>query len=138
MQIEDKTKCEIVCKCRRANITPYTQKITVDLTISYHVQVEENRKYRVHIVGEKVFASEYSKSRSVFGIMILPKGRYVVVPTTTTSDELGPFMLRLYTGSSSGARQVTEMYAYLPKCRSLKYRHRKSNSPQFKWVFELF
>lgn len=66
--------------------------------------MEENRKYRVHIVGEKVFASEYSKSRSVFGIMILPKGRYVVVPTTTSSDELGPFMLRLYTGSSSGAR----------------------------------
>lgn len=99
----------VMVSLEQHDIKPGRQELGIQLnTIGFQImKVEENRKYRVHIVGEKVFASEYSKSRSVFGIMILPKGRYVVVPTTTGSEELGPFMLRLYTGSSSGARELT-------------------------------
>ncbi|KAK3095784.1 hypothetical protein FSP39_019019, partial [Pinctada imbricata] len=73
--------------------------------IGFHImKVEQNRIYRVHIPGDLTFVSEYLNSRSVFGIMILPRGRYVIVPTTKESGQTGQFMLRLYTGSSAGAK----------------------------------
>ncbi|XP_062589119.1 calpain-5-like [Saccostrea cucullata] len=99
----------VMVSLEQHDIKPGRQELGIQLNnIGFHImKVEENRKFRVHIVGEKVFTSEYAKSRSVFGIMILQKGRYVIVPTTTSSDELGPFMLRLYTGSSSGAKELT-------------------------------
>ena len=36
--------------------------------------------------------------------MILPKGRYVILPTTLEHGKVGEFMLRLYTGSNAGAK----------------------------------
>ncbi|KAL8568330.1 hypothetical protein ACOMHN_040903 [Nucella lapillus] len=78
-------------------------------TIGFHImKVEENRKYRVHIQGEKMFSSDYADLRSVFGTCKLNKGRYVIVPTTKESGEVGQFMLRLYTSSNAGARELTE------------------------------
>ena len=66
--------------------------------------MEENRRFRVHIQGEKVFTSDYVELRSVFGTAKLNKGRYVIVPTTKDAGKNGQFMLRLYTGSNAGAK----------------------------------
>ncbi|XP_041356011.1 calpain-5-like isoform X2 [Gigantopelta aegis] len=73
-------------------------------TIGFHImKVEDNRKYRVHIVGDKMFTSPYNMSRSVFGTCVLKKGRYVIVPTTVETGQVGDFMLRLYTSGSSNS-----------------------------------
>ncbi|KAJ8306658.1 hypothetical protein KUTeg_015699 [Tegillarca granosa] len=70
-----------------------------------------NRKYRVHLnedINDLIYKSEYLKSRSVFGVLKLMKGRYVIIPTTREPGEIGPFMLRLYTGSKSSGKELTE------------------------------
>ncbi|XP_076438968.1 calpain-5-like isoform X3 [Babylonia areolata] len=78
-------------------------------TIGFHImKVEENRKYRVHIQGEKVFTSDYMDLRSVFGSCKLSKGRYVIVPSTKEQGGVGQFMLRLYTSSGASARELVE------------------------------
>ncbi|KAK6184886.1 hypothetical protein SNE40_007247 [Patella caerulea] len=78
-------------------------------TIGFHImKVEENRKFRVHIHGDLMFTSDYCKTRSVFGTTSLHRGRYIVVPTTFEQGPVGRFMLRLYTGSSSGGRELTK------------------------------
>ncbi|KAK7489937.1 hypothetical protein BaRGS_00018802 [Batillaria attramentaria] len=78
-------------------------------TIGFHVmKVEENRKYRVHIPGERMFTSEFMESRSVFGTTTLKKGRYVIIPCTRETNKVGEFMLRLYTGGNAGATELKE------------------------------
>ncbi|KAJ8306660.1 hypothetical protein KUTeg_015701 [Tegillarca granosa] len=75
------------------------------------MKVEVNRKYRVHLnedINDLIYKSEYLKSRSVFGVLKLMKGRYVIIPTTREPGEIGPFMLRLYTGSKSSGKELTE------------------------------
>ena len=67
-------------------------------------QVEENRRFRVHINGDLMFKSEYIRSRSVFGTIELKKGRYVLFPTTKEAGDTGKFMLRLYTSSLASSR----------------------------------
>ncbi|XP_046381711.1 calpain-5-like isoform X4 [Haliotis rufescens] len=76
--------------------------------IGFHVmKVEENRKYRVHVPGDKMFTSDYVKSRSVYGTTVLKRGRYVIVPTTKEQGATGDFLLRLYTGSAAGGSGVS-------------------------------
>ncbi|XP_060064999.1 calpain-5-like [Ylistrum balloti] len=83
------------------------------------MKVEENRKYRVHIQGEAVYCSEYIADRSIYGIVKLMKGRYVVLPTTTESTELGPFMLRMYSGSkASGSGKFSSPVEMEKECPS--------------------
>ncbi|XP_074661230.1 calpain-5-like isoform X2 [Tubulanus polymorphus] len=67
------------------------------------IKVEENRKFRVHGVDEKVMTSEYTKSRNIFQKVGLTKGRYVVIPTTEEPGIVGDYLLRIYTSQGSGA-----------------------------------
>lgn len=72
---------------------------------TFHMlQVEENRKYRMHINGDLMFKSDYMTSRSVFGSVELKKGRYVLIPTTKDAGVTGKFMLRLYTSSPASSK----------------------------------
>ena len=68
------------------------------------LQVDDNRKFRVHIPGEKMFSSDYQDLRSIFGAVKLNKGRYLIIPTTKAAGAVGDFLVRLYTGSNPGAK----------------------------------
>uniref|UniRef100_A0AAY5KUA5 Calpain 6 n=1 Tax=Esox lucius TaxID=8010 RepID=A0AAY5KUA5_ESOLU len=81
-----------------------------NLTIGFAIfKVELNRKYRMHdlITQTNVQTSTYINSRTVFMRVKLPKGRYVIIPTTFQPQILGDFMLRLYSGEDSGCRELT-------------------------------
>ncbi|XP_037074982.1 calpain-5-like isoform X2 [Pollicipes pollicipes] len=73
----------------------------LNLCIGFHImKVEMNRKYRVHRIQESAATSDYIRSRSIFWRDQLPRGRYVLVPTTFSPGEGGEFLLRLFMGSS--------------------------------------
>ncbi|ESO85096.1 hypothetical protein LOTGIDRAFT_235955 [Lottia gigantea] len=101
---------KVMISLEQHDIHPDRQTFGQNLnTIGFHImKVEENRKYRVHILGQMMFSSEYCKTRSVFGETTLPKGRYVIIPTTAEQGCTGRFMLRLYTGSSASAGELTK------------------------------
>ena len=69
--------------------------------------MEVNRQYRVHRIQESAATSDYIRSRSIFWRDQLPRGRYVLVPTTFSPGEKGDFMLRLFMGSSPQLKSVT-------------------------------
>nr|XP_023698610.1 calpain-5-like [Paramormyrops kingsleyae] len=80
-----------------------------NLTIGFAVfKVELNREYRIHniITQQSVAASTYINSRTVFMRKTLPKGRYVVIPSTFRPGVLGEFMLRIFTDAYSGCREL--------------------------------
>ncbi|KPP78698.1 calpain-5-like, partial [Scleropages formosus] len=82
-----------------------------NLTIGFVIlKVELNRKYRMHdiLTQEVVATSTYINSRSVFMHKILPKGCYIIVPSTFTPEVLGDFMISVYTDVDSGLRVLTE------------------------------
>lgn len=70
------------------------------------MKCESNRQFRLQIPGEKVSVSEYKKSRSIFHKVSLPRGRYVLIPTTFEAGQTGEFLLRLYTGSQAAAKPL--------------------------------
>ncbi|XP_070179125.1 calpain-5-like [Littorina saxatilis] len=99
-------------------------------TIGFHImRVEDNRKYRVHIPGEKVFTSDYADFRSIFGTVKLRKGRYVILPTTKDAGSTGQFMVRLYTGSSAGASNTGQFMVRLYTGSSAGARELKDEAP---------
>ncbi|XP_061430956.1 LOW QUALITY PROTEIN: calpain-5-like [Lethenteron reissneri] len=75
-------------------------------------RVEQNRKYRVHTIQEKMAESVYINSCSVLMRKELPQGRYVVVPTTFQPAEEGDFLLRVFTDVKS---QCRELHKHAPK-----------------------
>ncbi|XP_036071058.1 calpain-5-like [Oryzias melastigma] len=50
----------------------------------------------------------FSPARSVFKSYNLPKGRYVVIPSTLQAGVQGQFMLRIFTDEDSSCREMTE------------------------------
>ena len=70
------------------------------------VKVELNRKYRMHdiLTQQAVETSMYINARTVFRRCNLPKGRYVIIPSTFRPQTLGEFMLRVFTDVDSGCR----------------------------------
>uniref|UniRef100_A0A8C7PY77 Calpain 6 n=1 Tax=Oncorhynchus mykiss TaxID=8022 RepID=A0A8C7PY77_ONCMY len=82
-----------------------------NLTLGFAVfKVELNRKYRMHniITQTNVQTSKYINARTVFMRVTLPKGRYIIIPSTLKPEILGEFMLRVYTDVDSGCRELTE------------------------------
>ncbi|XP_029557099.1 calpain-5 [Salmo trutta] len=82
-----------------------------NLTLGFAVfKVELNRKYRMHniITQMNVQTSKYINARTVFTRVTLPKGRYIIIPSTLKPEILGEFMLRVYTDVDSGCRELTE------------------------------
>ncbi|MCJ8748362.1 hypothetical protein PDJAM_G00164000 [Pangasius djambal] len=80
-----------------------------NLTIGFAIfKVELNRKYRMHdiITQKNVATSTYINARSVFMRKVLPKGRYVIIPSTFKPDTLGEFMLRVYTDQDAGCKEL--------------------------------
>lgn len=72
------------------------------LEIGFHImKVEENRKFRVHIPGDKISSSEYKVDRSIYSRISLTRGRYVIIPSTKEPGFSGKFLLRVYTGNSA-------------------------------------
>uniref|UniRef100_A0A3B5LN21 Calpain catalytic domain-containing protein n=1 Tax=Xiphophorus couchianus TaxID=32473 RepID=A0A3B5LN21_9TELE len=74
------------------------------------VKVEVNRKYRLHNMEtlKSMHKSTFLPARMMFMRCELPKGRYVVIPTTFDAFIEGEFMLRLYTDVDSGCRYETD------------------------------
>ncbi|XP_064603652.1 calpain-5-like [Liolophura sinensis] len=98
-----------VMVCLEQNDIRQDRQFEVELLeIGFNImKVEENRRYRVHIPGDKIVTSEYSKSRSVFQMVTMERGRYVLIPTTDKPGQNGEFLLRLFTGASAGAKELT-------------------------------
>ncbi|CAG7838641.1 unnamed protein product [Allacma fusca] len=89
-------------------------------SIGFHVmQVEQNRKYRLHKNKKKAFTSDYVRSRSVFYRGSLSKGRYVLVPTTFEPSVETEFFLRVYTGNKIHMMELTKDFPQPGWCCSL-------------------
>ncbi|XP_036380167.1 calpain-5-like [Megalops cyprinoides] len=81
-----------------------------NLTMGFAIlKVEQNRKYRLHdiVTQQNVATSTYINARTVFMRKVLPKGRYIIIPTTFMPEVLGDFMIRVYTDVDSGCRELT-------------------------------
>ncbi|CAL8267610.1 unnamed protein product [Merluccius merluccius] len=74
------------------------------------LKVEDNRKYRMHdiLTQKNVATSAYINARTVFKRCTLPRGRYVLFPTTFKPLVLGDYMIRIFTDVDSGCRELTE------------------------------
>ncbi|XP_067939062.1 calpain-5-like [Watersipora subatra] len=72
------------------------------------MKVEENRSFRIHKAGDIVATSSFTNDRSVFCKSVLPKGRYVVMPSTKEPRCEGEFLLRIYNSSSSTVRELSK------------------------------
>ncbi|XP_024117317.1 calpain-5 [Oryzias melastigma] len=72
-------------------------------------EVELNREHRMHRLPsrEPVGGTRFTRARSVFLRSNLPRGRYVVIPSTYYPGEEGEFMLRIFTNVDSGFRELT-------------------------------
>ena len=66
--------------------------------------MEENRRYRLHVIHESVGTITYINSRSVFENYHFPEGRYVILPTTFEPGHEGSFMLRIFAENNTNAR----------------------------------
>ncbi|KAF2349094.1 Peptidase C2 calpain large subunit domain III [Trinorchestia longiramus] len=77
-------------------------------------QVEVNREYRVHRIHESAATSDYIKTRSVFLREQLPRGRYVIVPTTFRPNETGDFLLRIFTSRDCDAVELVKAQPSAP------------------------
>ncbi|XP_046876365.1 calpain-5-like isoform X2 [Hypomesus transpacificus] len=74
------------------------------------LKVESNRKHRIHhfTPEEKVDGSQFSSYRTMFRRCMLPKGCYIIIPSTYKPEKLGDFMLRVFTDTESGCRELQE------------------------------
>ena len=68
------------------------------------LQVEDNRKFRIHVADDKVLTSPFIAKRSVFCKAQLPRGRYVIIPCTEKPGITGNFLLRTYSGGDINTR----------------------------------
>ena len=68
------------------------------------MQVEENRRTRMHEPLPVVKSSKFKNSRSIFMRQNLTKGRYVVLPCTFEPGKQLEFLLRLYTDEDNKAK----------------------------------
>ncbi|XP_047739328.1 calpain-5 [Hyalella azteca] len=85
------------------------------LVIGFHImKVEVNREYRVHRIHASAATSDYIKTRSIFLREQLPKGRYVVVPTTFKPNETGDFLLRIFTSRHCDATELLQSQPVIP------------------------
>ena len=80
------------------------------------LQVEENRRYRLHVIHESVGTTTYINSRSVFEHFNFPEGRYVIVPTTFEPGHEGSFMLRIFTEENPNARLALNRIVCMDVC----------------------
>ncbi len=80
-----------------------------NLTIGLFImRVEDNRKYRLHDLKQKVASSTYVNSRSVFLRQRMASGRYIVVPSTYEANQEGRFMLRVYSDEKNGLAELAK------------------------------
>ena len=80
------------------------------LLLYYVLQVEDNRKCRVHHLqpDSAVETSDYIKTKHIFLRTDLPRsgGRFVVVPTTFNPNETTEFLLRIFTEASANVKEL--------------------------------
>ena len=95
------------------------------LVIGFHIMnVEENRKYRLHQIQKSAATSDYikvqepntvlniqpnnfiSQTKHIFLKTKLNRGRYVIVPTTFKPGESTEFLLRVFTDSDADLKEL--------------------------------
>lgn len=82
-------------------------------TIGFHlIKVEENRKYKLHrIITNPDFkgTSDYVNTKHVFWrCKEMPKGRYVLIPTTFDKGHYGKFLLRIFADQDVKLKELTQ------------------------------
>lgn len=78
-------------------------RLTVGFTL---IKTEENRKFRLHTLQTVVASSVFRNSRGIFLRQRLDKGRYVIIVCTFEPEIKGRFLLRVYTGCQSKAKEL--------------------------------
>ncbi|XP_055873006.1 calpain-5-like isoform X2 [Biomphalaria glabrata] len=94
---EDVTQTRVAIRENKNNIGFYIYK------------VESNREYRLHLLEEQVFQSDFLYLRNVFGSCILNKGRYVVFPCCEQppgASAVGLFLLRFYSTCRVSSKEL--------------------------------
>uniref|UniRef100_T1IN91 Calpain catalytic domain-containing protein n=1 Tax=Strigamia maritima TaxID=126957 RepID=T1IN91_STRMM len=78
-----------------------------NLPIGFQVmKVELNRKYRLHTFKEMMASSEFIRTRNVFLRCTLPRGRYVVFPTTFEPGQEGEFIIRIFSSTINALKEM--------------------------------
>lgn len=70
----------------------------------YLIQVEDNRKYRLHTMLESAGHSDYIKTRSVILRTQNGPGRYILLPTTFKPGQNGEYLLRFFSTCKANLR----------------------------------
>jgi calpain-5 len=79
------------------------------LVIGLHIMhVENNRKYRMHKLQRPMDTPDYVKTKHFFLKTKLPRGRYVVVPTTFNPGQNGDYLLRVFTGGDVDVKELVK------------------------------
>ncbi|GAB1600396.1 calpain-5-like [Argonauta hians] len=102
---EDEVMVQLMQKTTRTKLGDDNE--TIGCTI---IQVEENRRYRIHDLHyqEVLNSTVFRNSRSIFYRGTLKKGRYVIIPCTFKADVEGSFLLRVYTSSSNSFKALIQ------------------------------
>jgi len=104
IDISSEDGCELIISLSQndRSLERRNNRTTTNLNIGFTVmKVEENRKYRLHRPGDILLKTSFSSQhRSIFKSQHIPRGRYVIVPTTKEPRETGEFLLRVYNGCS--------------------------------------
>ncbi|KAL5003952.1 hypothetical protein ScPMuIL_017408 [Solemya velum] len=76
---------------------------TIGITI---LKTDLNRKCRLHDRLERIHASPFVNSRSIFTRVSLKRGRYSIIPSTFDPNKLGLYVLRMYCSIHPNLREL--------------------------------
>ncbi|XP_049803377.1 calpain-5-like [Schistocerca nitens] len=88
------------------------QKLLIGFNI---IKVEENRKYRLHKQWEHnptIVSFNYIRKREIFYKGHLPRGRYILIPTTLKPGDTGGYFVRIFSTSNIKLRTIKRDVPY--------------------------
>ena len=78
-----KDDVQVVVQLSQSDVRELDGKTVELLVIGFHImRVEENRRFRLHRIQSPQVTSDYIKTKHIFLKTTLPKGRFVIIPTT--------------------------------------------------------
>ena len=73
----------VIIQLSQSDVRELGQQKKELLVIGFHImRVEENRRFRLHRIQSPQVTSDYIKTKHIFLKATLPKGRFVIIPTT--------------------------------------------------------
>ena len=91
------------------NIYLICRILTINFQLNSHAKVDAHFAGRNHPVGK---TDQYVNLREVSKRLVLPPGKYAVIPTTFNRGEEGQFLVRLFTEKHWGASRQADKHTY--------------------------